>query len=72
MRFRERRVGGIAIERECEAVGADDADQRRAAHHHLADRQRRCIGIGNAHGDIGVRQCALVDHLDDVRTRRSP
>ena len=36
----QRAVRGIAVERKREAVGADRADQRRAANPHVADRER--------------------------------
>ena len=64
VRVCERGVGGIAIERERQAVGADGADQRGAAHPHLADRERRRIGVGDLRRDDAMGQRALVDRLD--------
>ena len=45
MRARQRGVARIAVERQREPVGADGADQRRAAHDHLADGEGRGIGV---------------------------
>ena len=41
-------VGGVAVERQRESVGADRADQRRAADPHAADGERRRAGVGDA------------------------
>ena len=65
--LRERGVGRIAIERQREPVGADGADQRRAAHPHPADRERRGVRVGDPDAHQRVRQRALVDHLDVAR-----
>ena len=64
VRAGEARVARIAVERECQSVRADRADQRRAAHQHLADGQRRDVGTGDLHFRHRVRQRTLVEHLD--------
>ena len=67
VRARERGIAGVAVEREREAIGADGADQRRAADQHPADRERGGVGVGDVHLDARVRQRALVERLDEAR-----
>jgi hypothetical protein len=63
-------VGRVGVERQRHAVRPDRADQRGAAHPHLADRQRGEIGGADADRGVGVGQRALVDDLDAPRARR--
>jgi hypothetical protein len=60
----KRGIRGIGIERQCQSVRANGADQRRTAHHHVADRSGRDAGVGNAAHLDGVRQQTLVEHID--------
>ena len=69
MRLGERGVGRVAIERQREPVGADRADQRRAANPHLADGERGGVGVADLDAHQRVRQRALVDHVDVARAR---
>ena len=57
-------VAGILAHREREAVGRRHADQRRAAHPHVADRRRRLGDAAQGRDAKFVRQPALIDHVD--------
>src|SRR5690606_29157929 len=57
-------VGRIVAHGDRHAIGGGDADQRRAAHPHVADRGRHLVHRGQSDDAEFVRQPALIDDLD--------
>ena len=64
MRGVERSVARILAHGEREPVGRRRADQRRAAHPHVADRGRRLVDAAQRRDPELMRQPALVDDVD--------
>jgi hypothetical protein len=60
----ERGVRAMVTHRQRHTIGGCHADQRRAAHLHLADRMFRIAHVFKAHRDKLMRQPGLVDDLD--------
>ena len=60
----ERRVARILAHGEREPIGRRRADQRRPAHPHVADRDRRFVDAAQRRDLELMRQPALVDDVD--------
>ena len=58
--------GGAGDEVQHDAVGAGDADGRRAADHHRLDRLRHFLRAPAGDVDLRRGQLALIDHHDDI------
>ena len=71
-RARQRRIRRVGGGGEGNAVGRRRADQRRAAHRHVADRPRRIVQRRQPGNDQFVRQKPLVDDLDRAPIRAEP
>ncbi len=60
----ERRVARILAHGEREPIGRGRADQRRPAHPHVADRDRRFVNVAQRRDLERMRQPALIDDVD--------
>ena len=66
----ERAVARVVVHLQGDPVGRAGADQRRAAHPHLADRGEHRLRRIEARAQQPVRQRALVDDFDAVSRRQ--
>jgi hypothetical protein len=62
-------ITGVGLQGQHQPIGAGDADQRRPAHHHRADRVCRLIAAAQGARREPVRQQGLIDHADRVAAR---
>ena len=68
----ERCVARVLVHGERYSVGRRGADQRRAAHPHVADRVRRVADVAERFDAKLVRQPSLVDDVDAPSVRVQP
>ena len=68
----QARIRGVGAHRQRNAIGGGRADQRRAAHQHVADRPRGVLRRLQRHGDELEWQPRLVDDADPPSIRFQP